>query len=414
MRDSNAALSDSMSSSVMGHRSSSSSSRQLSSVPPMIAATSFSTSSSPGKPISPHTPHTPFAPSRLSAAYNHDETTRERLPLIEEPPSPSEADTSGSTTRGESTSNVPPIEIPNSPRRYLTGYRRSSSARRDNLAPDEDITELYGLRPQSMGSRDQRVLRRAQEPNTGPDPATTTTVDPSPVVDDDADTRPSATRPAPSARRAAATPEPAQSSDGNVDFSSAAAGAIPSTSSDVYRSRLTRGGGIGSAGYGRGMTMTPLPAQGSTSSLGGGTGNSTTNLDRDGQNSAGGSTTSGSWGRGINISSERVGGGGGGGRGSRGSGGSGSGGGGGSVSGSAGGGGGSAGRRTGSRPDNRFDDDDFLFALDKSDFATGGKGMGGGSGNSGGGGGGASSSGGGGGGGGAGGRSSKRNSRRME
>ena len=404
MRDSNAALSDSMSSSVMGHRSSSSSSRQLSSVPPMIAATSFSTSSSPGKPISPHTPHTPFAPSRLSAAYSHDETTRERLPLIEEPPSPSEADTSGSTTRGESTTSVPPIEIPNSPRRYLTGYRRSSSARRDNLAPDDDITELYGLRPQSMGSRDQRVLRRAQEPNPPPAPTTASAVDSPADADGEADAiRPSTTKPPPSVRHVAVIVENTQSSDGNVDFSSTATGANPSSSSDAYRSRLTRGGGIGSGGPARGMNMTPLPAQGSTSSLGGGTGNSTTNLDRDGQNSAGGSTTSGSWGRGINISSAGIGAGG---RGSRGSGGSGSGGGGGSASGSAGAGGG-GGRRTGSRPDNRFDDDEFLFALDKSDFATGNKGLGGGGNGSGGAG---SSSGRGGGGG----RSSKRNSRGME
>lgn len=67
LRDSHSALTDSLSSSLMLHRSSSSSSRQLSGVPPMLAGTSVSTSSSPGKPISPHTPHTPAIPSRLSS-----------------------------------------------------------------------------------------------------------------------------------------------------------------------------------------------------------------------------------------------------------------------------------------------------------------------------------------------------------
>lgn len=55
MRDSTAQLSDSLSSSVMLHRSSTSSSR----VPPL------SSSSSPGKTVSPLTPHTPAVPSRL-------------------------------------------------------------------------------------------------------------------------------------------------------------------------------------------------------------------------------------------------------------------------------------------------------------------------------------------------------------
>ncbi|KAL2255958.1 hypothetical protein VTK26DRAFT_2425 [Humicola hyalothermophila] len=67
MRESNNALTDSMTSSVHLQRSSISSSRQLANVPGMVNPASLSASSSPGgKPLSPHTPHTPAIPSRLS------------------------------------------------------------------------------------------------------------------------------------------------------------------------------------------------------------------------------------------------------------------------------------------------------------------------------------------------------------
>ncbi|KAK4238464.1 putative autophagy protein [Achaetomium macrosporum] len=67
MRESNNALTESMTSSIHLQRSSSSSSRQLANVPSMVNPTSVSVaSSSPGKPLSPHTPHTPAIPSRLS------------------------------------------------------------------------------------------------------------------------------------------------------------------------------------------------------------------------------------------------------------------------------------------------------------------------------------------------------------
>lgn len=66
MRESNNALTDSMTSSIHLQRSSSSSSRQLANVPSMVNPASVSVSSSPGKPLSPHTPHTPAIPSRLS------------------------------------------------------------------------------------------------------------------------------------------------------------------------------------------------------------------------------------------------------------------------------------------------------------------------------------------------------------
>lgn len=162
MRDSNTALSDSLSSSLMLQRSSASSSRQLSGVPPMVAGTSISTSSSPGKPISPHTPHTPFAPSRLSAAYSHDDTDTPHRLAVEEPPSPSEAPTEG-TAHAQSTANVPAIDIPSSPRPFLPGYQRSSSAQRRPLSSDEDIADLYGMRSASMGA-DRRDSRRESAP----------------------------------------------------------------------------------------------------------------------------------------------------------------------------------------------------------------------------------------------------------
>jgi autophagy-related protein 13 len=66
MRETNNVLTDSMTSSIHLHRSSSSSSRQLTNVPTMVNPASMSVSSSPGKPLSPHTPHTPAIPSRLS------------------------------------------------------------------------------------------------------------------------------------------------------------------------------------------------------------------------------------------------------------------------------------------------------------------------------------------------------------
>ena len=116
MKASNTALTESITSSQMLHRSSSSSSRQLASVPPMIAATSISTSSSPGKPISPHTPHTPAIPSRLSANSVADYTRSDRR--------------ARAVTEEQAPIASPPgaIDIPTSPRLFDPSYRRSSSA----------------------------------------------------------------------------------------------------------------------------------------------------------------------------------------------------------------------------------------------------------------------------------------------
>ncbi|KAL8733822.1 MAG: hypothetical protein Q9181_003423 [Wetmoreana brouardii] len=174
MRDSNAALSESISSSLVMHRSSSSSSRQLSSVPPMVAGTSISTSSSPGKPISPHTPHTPHTPaipSRLSAnsiiEYPHRRLSNDDR-LEEEPHS--EERPQGNPYWDPSTGA---IDIPTSPRPFHPSYRRSSSvAQQSRALPIEDDFP-FGLRSASLGGADDRpqlslsALLQRQEDTAG-------------------------------------------------------------------------------------------------------------------------------------------------------------------------------------------------------------------------------------------------------
>jgi autophagy-related protein 13 len=251
MRDSNAALSDSLSSSLMLHRSSSTSSRQLSSVPAMVAATSASTSSSPGKPISPHTPHTPFAPSRLSAAYSHDDDAHHVNMESELPHSPSETNTSD-TVQGRSSANVPAIDIPNSPRPFLNNeFRRSSSAQRRPRS--EDTTDAYGLRSASMGTQERRANARSEHPLRAitaqePDPVEITSLRP--------------------AMAAVAGPV-----DGASDSGSGRSSAL------AQRARLARGSG-------RGQT----PPHGSSSSFG-----AAGSADKSGADSG---SASGSW-RGI-------------------------------------------------------------------------------------------------------------------
>ncbi len=160
MKDSNDALSNSMYSSLHVHRSSSTSSRQLSSVPAMIAGTSQSTSSSPGKPVSPHTPHTPTIPSRLSA-----NSTIEYSEYAHRVPSRSDDRSSraaGTDNALESRSHRDPstgaIDIPTSPRPYQPNYRRSSSAAQQPRAQyEEDDIFPFGLRSASLGVDDDRV-----------------------------------------------------------------------------------------------------------------------------------------------------------------------------------------------------------------------------------------------------------------
>ncbi|KNG83580.1 putative autophagy protein Atg13 [Aspergillus nomiae NRRL 13137] len=158
MRDSNAALSDSMSSSLLLQRSSNSSSKQLSGVPPMVAGTSISTASSPGKPISPHTPHTPAIPSRLSSNsivdYTHPEGNVTEL--SQGHGSPLDENTSDGTTMEHGPSAVNAIDIPTSPRLFPPAYRRSSSAahRPRTVAVDDD--EIFPFnRSVSLGAEER-------------------------------------------------------------------------------------------------------------------------------------------------------------------------------------------------------------------------------------------------------------------
>jgi autophagy-related protein 13 len=146
MKDSHVVLSDSVTSSTMLHRSSSSSSRHLSSVPAMIHGTSISTASSPGKPISPHTPHTPAIPSRLSAnsiiEYDQPHRSRSR---------------GGRNTRDREQANVEEqsegedgnigMDIPPRPWNY---NRRSSSVAQQNRNLPEDEPDLFGVRAASL------------------------------------------------------------------------------------------------------------------------------------------------------------------------------------------------------------------------------------------------------------------------
>ncbi|OXV05443.1 hypothetical protein Egran_06789 [Elaphomyces granulatus] len=186
MRDSNSALSDSLSSSLLLHRSSTSSSRQLSGVPPMVHGTSLSTSSSPGRPISsPHTPHTPAIPSRLSAinivSYNDpEEDSRRRRPrLPPAPDSPLEENASDDNTALNPTpSGAAAIDIPVSPRPFAPGYRRSNSVAQDRRTPVVDDDEIFpfGMRSISLGAEDRShsCLGGALRPHEFENPPLTT------------------------------------------------------------------------------------------------------------------------------------------------------------------------------------------------------------------------------------------------
>ncbi|OJD25594.1 hypothetical protein ACJ73_03040 [Blastomyces percursus] len=170
MKESNAVLSDSMSSSLVLHRSSTSSSRQLPSVPPMIAGTSISTASSPGKPISPHTPHTPAIPSRLSSNsiidYSHQDrpdNRRHRLSHESHGSMLEEAPTEETTTELTApNSNANAIDIPTSPRPFIPSYRRSSSAaqRRSSATLEDETGDFlpFGMRSLSLGAEDRSPL----------------------------------------------------------------------------------------------------------------------------------------------------------------------------------------------------------------------------------------------------------------
>lgn len=156
MRDSNNALTESMTSSMQMQRSSSSSSRQLTSVPGMVAPASMSASSSPGKPVSPHTPHTPAIPSRLSENSIIDYTAtgritsrggRRQVPTVPEPSRESTITQEGTTA----------IDIPLSPRLGSYQRRSSSAAQQTRAVVEDEDTELAfaAHRSISLGADDR-------------------------------------------------------------------------------------------------------------------------------------------------------------------------------------------------------------------------------------------------------------------
>jgi len=285
MRDSNAALSDSLSSSMLMHRSSTSSSRQLSSVPPMIAGTSISTSSSPGKPISPHTPHTPAIPSRLSAnsiaEYPHRSRREDRHRLSRTENEEQLEDVTSEGTTHDAGTNA--IDIPISPRPYHPSYRRSSSvAQQHRVLPIEDeIGDLlpFGMRSASLGADDrpplslsallalQDGLDMVMQPIDSPE----TAYNPLPPSNDGAANSSRQRSPAPENREDSFPPAPRSGAVGSLN--------------SPYRHRLSRGGGSGGSGSGgggggggRGYT----PPHGSFSSLAGDRGSGSGSSDQRG------------------------------------------------------------------------------------------------------------------------------------
>ncbi|KAJ2906516.1 autophagy protein atg13 [Zalerion maritima] len=152
MRESNHALSESMSSSMHLHRSPISLSPQLTSVPGMAQA-SLSTASSPGKPLSPHTPHTPAIPSRLieNSIIDYNNTTAHARP---HPADIAIPETSPNVTaRAEGTTA---IDIPLSPRLPIGGRSSSVAIRERNLADEDDPDAAFaaGRRSLSVGNDD--------------------------------------------------------------------------------------------------------------------------------------------------------------------------------------------------------------------------------------------------------------------
>lgn len=151
MRESNNALTESMASSMQLHRSSSSSSRQLTSVPGMVAAASMSVSSSPGKPLSPHTPHTPAIPSRLSENsiidYEAQAQAARRATRVAPQISSTEEEEQGTdaplSPEGTTAIDIP---LPLSPRLMQTNRRSSSVAQQRNLADDDEGDTAFGSR----------------------------------------------------------------------------------------------------------------------------------------------------------------------------------------------------------------------------------------------------------------------------
>lgn len=157
MKESNNALTESMTSSMHMHRSSSSSSRQLTSVPGMVAPASVSASSSPSKPHSPHTPHTPAIPSRLSENSVADNSSNQRR-ISSRHARPSESTVPESSREGNITQEgTTAIDIPLSPRLGSYQRRSSSVALQSRALIDDDGADLTfaANRSISLGAEDR-------------------------------------------------------------------------------------------------------------------------------------------------------------------------------------------------------------------------------------------------------------------
>lgn len=165
MRESNNALTESMTTSVQLNRSSSSPGRQLTSVPGMVAPASMSISSSPGKPLSPHTPHTPAIPSRLSENsiidYETQAQTARRVTRTAPQIASTEEEPGADTPISPEGTTAIDIPLPLSPR-LLQNNRRSSSVAQQqrSLAAEDDDADL------AFGSRRSISLGAERDPPT--------------------------------------------------------------------------------------------------------------------------------------------------------------------------------------------------------------------------------------------------------
>lgn len=187
MRESNNALTESMASSMQLHRSSSSSSRQLTSVPGMVAPASMSVSSSPGKPLSPHTPHTPAIPSRLSenSIIDYEAQAQAARRATRVAPQIASTETNRGTDAPLSPEGTTAIDIPLplSPRLMQPNRRSSSVAQQQrNLVEEEDVEAAFG-------SRRSISLGAEREP---PTLSTLFSMDPSDSAEDAAGLQPAA------------------------------------------------------------------------------------------------------------------------------------------------------------------------------------------------------------------------------
>lgn len=283
MRESNNALTDSITSSMLLHRSSSSSSRQLANVPSMVNPASMSASSSPSKPLSPHTPHTPAIPSRLSenSIIDYPGQRQAGHRLLRNPDitaEEGEGEGGDDTQVPVSQEGTTAIDIPLSPRLLQAVERRAASSvahqhRSSTAGPrssrsrgeDDDVDIGFGLnqRSISLGADDReaptmsalRALQRTGESSsTGGSLAVPAGSSGADRLGAAADIRPSSSSPAQTDRDA----------EGKSADSHSPGSLLSSTPYRLrYPSTTSRGGG-GGGGSGR-SSVPPQPPASSSS-----------------------------------------------------------------------------------------------------------------------------------------------------